>query len=144
MLAALKEANLALIADEVPIGCVLVNEEGKIIAKAHNKKEEKIDVSAHAEILCLKKASKKEKNWRLNNCTLYVTLEPCLMCASAIIQSRVKRVVFGAKEPNTGSFGSHLDASQLENSNIEVSSGILEEECRNILQNFFKGHRNKK
>src|SRR5574344_122773 len=144
MKAALKEAALALKADEVPIGCVLVDENGIIIAKAHNEKEEKNDVSAHAEILCIKKAGKKLKNWRLNNYTLYITLEPCLMCSSAIIQARIKRVVFGAKEPNTGSFGSHNDICELEATNIEVTSGVLEEECRLILQNFFKKHRNKK
>ena len=103
---ALKEANKALLKEEIPIGCVIVDENNKIIARGHNIKEQKEDVSAHAEILAIRKAGKKRNNWRLNGCTIYITLEPCLMCASAIMQARLSRVVFGAREDNTGAFGS--------------------------------------
>ena len=93
---ALKEAKKAYKIGEVPVGCVLVDQNDKIIAKAYNKKEKLHDVCGHAEILCIKKASKKIGDWRLNDLTLYVTLEPCLMCSSGIIQSRIKRIIFGA------------------------------------------------
>ena len=130
---ALKEAKKAYKIGEVPVGCVLVDQNNKIIAKAYNKKEKLHDVCGHAEILCIKKASKK----------LYVTLEPCLMCSSAIIQSRIKRIVFGAYEPNTGAVLSRIHAFKVENSSCLVDGGILEEDCKKIIQDFFKEKRKK-
>lgn len=138
---ALKEAKKALKIEEVPIGCVIVDENNKVISKGYNKKEKLKDVSAHAEILAIKKASKKLSNWRLNDCTIYVTLEPCSMCASAILQARFKRVIIGAKEDNSGAFGTKFNLKELENKNIDITFGILENECLNILQDFFKNRR---
>lgn len=138
---AIKEALKAEKNEEVPIGCVIVDEDGKIIARAHNEKEEKEDVSAHAEILCLKKAAKKRANWRLNGCSIYVTLEPCLMCASAIFQARISKVVIAADEINTGAFGSRYDIRDLENADFEVIKGVLKEKAKGILVDFFKNRR---
>ncbi len=140
---ALKEALKAYKIGEVPVGCILVDENNKIVAKAYNKKEKLNDVTGHAEILCIKKASKKIGDWRLNNLTMYVTLEPCLMCSSAIIQSRIKRVVFGAYESNTGAALSRIHAFKLENSPCLVDGGVLLEESKNLIQSFFKEKRNK-
>lgn len=140
---ALKEAKKAYKIGEVPVGCVLVNQNNKIIAKAYNKKEKLHDVCGHAEILCIKKASKKIGDWRLNDLTLYVTLEPCLMCSSAIIQSRIKRIVFGAYEQNTGAVLSRIHAFKMENSSCLVDGGILEEDCKKVIQDFFKEKRKK-
>jgi len=138
---ALKEAQKAYEIDEVPVGAVLVDENGKIVAKGYNKKETKEDVTSHAEIEAIRKASKKTNNRRLNNLTLYVTVEPCLMCAGAIISSRIKRVVFGAYEEHTGALLSRIYAHNLENSSIEVVGGILEEESKKLIQKFFKEKR---
>lgn len=140
---ALKEALKAYKIGEVPVGCVLVDENNKVVSRAYNKKEKLNDVCGHAEILCIKKASKKIGDWRLNNLTLYVTLEPCLMCSSAIIQSRIKRVVFGAYEPNTGAALSRIHAFKLENSSCLVDGGVLENDCKILIQNFFKEKRKK-
>ena len=140
---ALKEAKKAYKIGEVPVGCVLVDQNDKIIAKAYNKKEKLHDVCGHAEILCIKKASKKIGDWRLNELTLYVTLEPCLMCSSEIIQSRIKSIVFGAYEQNTGAVLSRIHAFKVENSSCLVAGGILEEDCKKIIQDFFKEKRKK-
>ena len=140
---ALKEAKKAFNHDEVPIGCVLVDEDGKIISRGFNKKEELEDVTAHAEIIAIRKASKKLKNWRLNNTTLYVTLEPCLMCAGAILSSRISKIVIGAKEPETGAFGSKYNVLEKANQKIEISFGILEDESKGVLIEFFKSKRKK-
>lgn len=140
---ALKEANKAKAIEEVPIGAILVDENLNIVAKAYNKKEILNDVTGHAEILCIKKASKKINDWRLNNLTMYVTLEPCAMCLSAIIQSRIKRIIFGAYESNTGACLSHDKNFELSASNIEIDGGILEQECKEIVVNFFKEKRKK-
>lgn len=140
---ALKEAGKALKIEEVPIGAILVDENLNIVAKAYNKKEKLNDVTGHAEILCIKKASKKMDDWRLNNLTMYVTLEPCAMCTSAIIQSRIKRIVFGAYEVNTGACLSHEKNFELLNSKIEIDGGVLEEDCKNIIKDFFKDRRRK-
>lgn len=138
---ALNEAKKAYQHDEVPIGCVLVDENGRVIARAYNRKEELEDISAHAEILALRKAAKKRANWRLNNCSIYITLEPCLMCASAILQSRIKRVVFAAKEENSGAFGTHIDILSVEKSPVFVVGGIKEKEAKELIQKFFKEKR---
>ena len=113
----------------------------QILNKNIEKKDKKI--TSHAEILCIKKASKKLGDCRLNDLTLYVTLEPCLMCSSAIIQSRIKRIVFGAYEPNTGAVLSRIHAFKVENSSCLVDGGILEEDCKKIVQDFFKEKRKK-
>ena len=140
---ALKEAGKALKNEEVPIGAILVDENLNVVSKAYNKKEKLNDVTGHAEILCIKKASKKINDWRLNNLTMYVTLEPCAMCTSAIVQSRIKRIVFGAYEINTGACLSHDKNFELESSKIEIDGGILEEDCKKIIKDFFKDRRKK-
>ena len=122
-------------ATEVPVGAVIVKD-GEIIAIAHNEKEQKQDATLHAEVVAIKKASEKLKNWRLEGCELYVTLEPCPMCAWAIIQSRIPKVYFGSYDTLYGALGSRIDLRDLCN-NVEVKSGILELECNEILKEFF-------
>lgn len=136
---AILEANKAFERNEVPVGAVIVKNK-KIIAKAYNKKEKLKDVTSHAEILAIKKASKKLDNWRLDGCTIYVTLEPCVMCFGAILNSRIKKIVYGCSEKNFG-FSKFID---LKNININIESGILDKESKFLLQNFFKELRNKK
>ncbi len=142
---ALKEAKKAYNKLEVPVGAVIVKD-GKVIARAYNKKEEKCDTTNHAEILAIKKASKKLNSWRLLNCDMYVTLEPCSMCAGALIQSRIRKVYIGALDPKTGACGSVLNLlNDYEfNHNVEVENGVLKEECETILKQFFKELRNLK
>ena len=139
---ALKEAKKAFNKNEAPIGAVAVLD-GKVIARAHNLKENKNDPLGHAEILLLHKVSKKIKRWRLTGITVYVTLEPCLMCIGALIQSRVDRLVFGTLDPKAGACGSLYDLSKDSrlNHHIEVTSGILQKECSEILKGFFKNLR---
>lgn len=141
---ALKEAQKAYKKEEVPIGCVVVKE-GKIIARAHNIKEIKNDATCHAEILAIIKTSKKLGKWRLRDCDMYVTLEPCPMCAGAIIQSRIGRLIFGAFDEKAGAVGSKLNLLKdyTFNHEVEVFSGILENECKEILKKFFKELRSK-
>ena len=142
MLEALKEASLAVLEDEVPIGCVIVKD-GEIIAKAHNQRDKTNNPLGHAEVLAIKKASEILKDWQLVNCELYVTIEPCLMCAGAIIQSRIKRVIYGAPDLKGGAFGSSinvLDASNI-NHRPEIVKGILESECSQIIKDYFKSKR---
>ena len=142
---ALKEAKKAYNKLEVPVGAVIVKD-GKVIARAYNKKEEKCDTTNHAEILAIKKASKKLNSWRLLNCDMYVTLEPCSMCAGALIQSRIRKVYIGALDQKTGACGSVLNLlNDYEfNHNVEVENGVLKEECETILKQFFKELRNLK
>lgn len=141
---ALKEAELAYKENEVPIGAVLVdNLTHKIISKGHNKKEATYDVTNHAEIICIREAEKNYQNWRLDNCTLYVTVEPCTMCASAIIQSRISRIVFGISEYETGGFGGKLDLTKSFPNPLVVEHSILEKEIKELLQKFFKIQRKK-
>lgn len=142
---ALKEAKKAYEKEEVPVGAIIVKN-GKIIARAHNLKETKTDTTCHAEILAIKKASKKLKAWRLENCEMYVTLEPCSMCAGALIQSRIKKVYIGTMDYKTGACGSifNLLEDYTFNHKVEYETGILKEECENILQDFFKYLRKKK
>lgn len=139
MKVALKEAKKACGKLEVPVGAVIVKD-GKIIAKAHNQKETKFDTTKHAEILAIQKASKKLGAWRLLDCEMYVTLEPCPMCAGAIINSRIKKVYIGASDEKTGAVGSKLNlfSDYKFNHEVDYEKGILEEEARNILQQFFK------
>lgn len=141
---ALKEAKKAALIDEVPIGCIIVKD-NKVIARAHNKKETNFDPCGHAEIIAIKKASKKLKNWRLENCYLYVTIEPCMMCCGAIIQSRVEKVIYGAKDIKGGAIESSIKAFDAKNINHhpDIISGIMESECSQIIKNYFKKKREK-
>lgn len=126
--------------DDVPVGAVLVcNDE--IIAKAHNRKEQENDVTSHAEMIVIREASKKIQNWRLNNTVLYVTLEPCPMCAAAILYSRIPKIVFGAYDPLYGAFGTAVDMQELIKFRPEIVGGILEEECSQLLKKFFEKQR---
>lgn len=139
---ALKEAKKAMLLDEVPVGAVLVKDQ-KVIARGHNVRETKKDSLGHAEIEVIKKANKKLKTWRLENTTLYVTIEPCIMCSGAIIQSRIKRVVFGAFDEKGGAFGSSINVLEAKNINHypEVISGIKKDECSSIIKEYFKNKR---
>ena len=135
---ALKEAKKAYNKLEIPVGAIIVKN-GEIIARAHNIKEEKKDTTKHAEILAIQKASKKLETWRLNDCEMYVTLEPCPMCAGALIQSRIKKVYIGTMDEKTGACGSVLNLLEdfKFNHKVEVERGILKEECEKILKEFF-------
>ena len=142
MAQALTQAQKAIQQGEVPVGAVIVFE-GKIIASAHNTREAQADATAHAEILAIKQACNALGNWRLSDCELYVTLEPCPMCAGAIINARIKRVIFGAKDPNMGCCGSVCNLFAMDFANHpKITGGILEEECKTLLQAFFKEKRN--
>ena len=145
MRAALKEADKAEAIDEVPIGCVIVKD-GRIIARGFNKRETTNDPSGHAEIIAIRKASKKLNDWQLIGCELYVTLEPCIMCSGAIIQSRIQRVVFGADDFKGGAFGSSIDVLKANNINHhpEIVKGILKEECSNKITSYFRKKRGNK
>ncbi len=136
---ALKEAKKAYEKLEVPVGAVIVKD-GKIIARAHNLKETKTDTTKHAEILAIQKASKKLESWRLLNCEMYITLEPCSMCAGAIINSRIKKIYIGALDEKTGAAGSVLNLFEdyKFNHQVEVEKGVMQEDCEFILKNFFK------
>lgn len=139
---ALKQAKKALALGEVPIGCVIVHE-GKIIGRGYNRRNTDKNTLAHAEITAINKASKKIGDWRLEDCTLYVTLEPCQMCAGAIVQARIPEVVMGCMNPKAGCGGSILNILEMPefNHQVNVSRGILEEDCSAILKVFFTGLR---
>ena len=141
---ALKEAKKAFEKEEIPVGVVIVKD-GKIIARAHNLKESKQDTTAHAEIIAIKKASKKLNAWRLTDCEMYSTLEPCPMCAGAIIQARLKKIYIGTLDEKTGACGSVLNILQEYkfNHKVEVEYKVLEKECQDILKTFFKQLRKK-
>lgn len=145
MKAAIREARKAEKLDEVPIGCVIVYE-GKIIARGYNRRNTDKNTLAHAELLAIKKASKKLGDWRLEGCTLYVTLEPCQMCAGAIVQARIDKVVIGSMNPKAGCAGSVLNLLQVSafNHQVELEKGIMENECSTMLSSFFKNLREKK
>ena len=132
---ALKEAKKAYKKGEIPVGAVIVKN-NKIIAKGHNLKEKKKMSTGHAEILVINKACKKLKNWRLNDCELYVTLEPCMMCSGAIIQSRISTVIYGTENLNSGY------STTLINNNIKIIKNVCKDECQNLIQNFFVKKRN--
>ncbi|SHO53041.1 tRNA adenosine(34) deaminase TadA [Anaerocolumna xylanovorans] len=135
---ALKEAKKAAKIGEVPIGCVIVYKD-KIIGRGYNRRNTQKTTLAHAEITAIQKASKAMGDWRLEDCTLYVTLEPCQMCAGAIVQARIKEVIVGAMNPKAGCAGSILNILQMEefNHRVELTTGIMEEECKKVLQDFF-------
>ena len=142
MTLALKEANKAREIDEVPIGCVIVKD-NKVVARGHNLRESKQDPTLHAEMVAIRKASKKLKSWRLEGCDIYVTIEPCIMCSGAIIQSRIKTVIYGAPDLKGGGLGSSinvLDANGI-NHRPEVISGVMKDECAEIISNYFKEKR---
>lgn len=137
--AALKEAEKAFEKNEVPVGCVIVKD-NKIIARAHNQRHSKNSVLGHAELIAIEKANKKLKTWILEGCTIYVTLEPCPMCAGAILQSRMDKVIFGAYEPKFGACGSivNLLAEEKFNHTVEIEGGVMEDQCKTLLKNFFQ------
>jgi tRNA(adenine34) deaminase len=141
MAEALKQAGEAFDADEVPVGAVIVHD-GRIIAKAHNQIKLLKDPTAHAEMIALTQAAAQLGSERLVGATVYVTIEPCTMCAGAMVLGRVKRVVFGARDPKTGAFGSALDVNKKKlNHKIAVTRGVLEKECAGILKEFFRNKR---
>ena len=129
---AINEAKRAIKHNEVPVGAVIVKN-NKVISKAYNKKESKKNSIKHAEIIAIEKACKKMKNWRLDDCIIYVTMEPCMMCCGAIEQSRIKKIVYGIENPNYG-FTKELK-------NVEIVSNILKDNCKNLIQSFFKNKR---
>ena len=142
---ALKEAEKSYQKEEIPVGAVIVKD-NKIIARGHNLKETKTDTTNHAEIIAIKKASKKLNSWRLTGCTMYVTLEPCTMCAGALIQARIDKVVIGTMDEKTGACGSVLNVLKDYKFNhiVQTEYGVMESDCRQILQRFFKELRAKK
>ncbi|KXT70952.1 tRNA adenosine(34) deaminase TadA [Streptococcus cristatus] len=144
MRGALKEAELALANDEIPIGCVLVKD-GEIIGRGHNAREELQRAVMHAEIMAIEEANQREESWRLLDTTLFVTIEPCVMCSGAIGLARIPKVIYGAKNQKFGAAGSLYDILTDErlNHRVEVESGILAEECAAIMQNFFRNRRKK-
>ena len=139
---ALREARRALQEQEVPVGAVIVHD-GRVLARAHNRPIHLKDPTAHAEILALRRAAKKLGNYRLTGCNLYVTIEPCAMCAGAIVQARLGRVVFGATDPKAGAGGSALRVLNHPklNHQVAVAKGVLAEECATILRDFFRRRR---
>ncbi|NLK01335.1 MAG: nucleoside deaminase [Clostridia bacterium] len=139
---ALEEAALAAEVGEVPVGAVLVMDD-EIISGAHNEKELSLDPTAHAEIIAIRKAAEKLGSWRLDGASIYVTIEPCAMCVGAMLQARVKQVVFGAPDPKGGAAGTIVDITSLKglNHKIQVIGGLLEDDCREIIQDFFRGRR---
>lgn len=138
---AIEEAKKGYKKNEVPVGCVIV-QNNKIIAKAHNIKEKKQCVLYHAEMIAIKKASKKIKNWRLTNCKMYITLQPCTMCSSAIKQARISEIYYGVENKNNMISKKILNINDI-NSSVTVEKKICEKECKNIIQEFFKNKRNK-
>ncbi len=136
---ALKQAKKAKKINEVPIGCVIVHN-GKIIARGYNRRNTDKSTLAHAEIIAIRKAGKTIGDWRLEDCVMYVTLEPCPMCAGAIVQARIPRVVMGTMNSKAGCAGSVINILQLEklNHQVEIEKGVLQEECQKIMQDFFK------
>ena len=145
MRAALQQAKKALLLGEVPIGCVIVYED-KIIARGYNRRNTDKNTLSHAELIAIRKASRKTGDWRLEDCTMYITLEPCQMCAGAIVQARMGRVVIGAMNPKAGCAGSVLNLLEMPefNHQAEVERGILEEACSGILTEFFRNLRGKR
>ena len=142
---AIRQAKKAAAIGEVPIGCIIVYED-KIIGRGYNRRMVDHTVLAHAEILAMKKACKKMGDWRLEGCTMYITLEPCPMCAGAIVQARIPRVVVGSMNPKAGCAGSVLNLLQQDglNHQVEVTKGVLAEECSGLMTSFFRELRKKK
>lgn len=142
---AITQAKKALVNEDVPIGCVIVYQ-GKIIARGYNKRNKKKTTLAHAELDAIAKASKVLGDWRLEDCTMYVTLEPCQMCAGAIVQARIPRVVIGCMNSKAGCAGSVLNLLQMQefNHQVDVVRGVREEECSKMLSDFFRSLRERK
>ena len=142
MRVAIDQAEIARQNGDVPVGAVIVHE-GQLIAKAYNQRQQLNDPTAHAEIIALTQAAEAVCSWRLDRCTIYVTLEPCPMCAGALVLARIDRLVYGCDDPKTGACGSLYNIVQDErlNHHLEVKSGVLEDECRRQLQEFFAGRR---
>lgn len=141
---ALKEAKKAYNKEEIPVGSIIVKDD-KIIARAHNLRELKQKSIAHAEILAIEKANKKINAWRLEDCDMYVTLEPCMMCMGAIINSRIKKLYIGTQDPKAGCCNSVIEIDKYKfNHKVEIETGILKKECEYILKEFFKELRQKK
>lgn len=142
---AIRQAKKAGKLDEVPIGCVIVRD-GKIIARGYNRRNTEKSTLAHAEIQAIRKASKVIGDWRLEDCTMYITLEPCQMCAGAIVQARIPRVVIGSRNPKAGCAGSILDLLHVPafNHQVELEEGVLQKECSEMLTSFFRELRKKK
>lgn len=136
---AIRQAKKAYALKEVPIGCVIVRD-GKIIARGYNRRNTDKNTLAHAELIAIRRASRKLGDWRLEDCTLYVTLEPCQMCAGAIVQARIGRVVVGSMNPKAGCAGSILNLLQMEqfNHQVELTTGVLAEDCSRMLSGFFR------
>ena len=141
---ALKEAKKAFLLDEVPIGAVIVKND-KIVTRGHNLRESKQDVLAHAEINAIRKLNKKLKTWRLPGYKIYITIEPCAMCAGAILWSRLDEIIYGAKDPKGGALGSSFNLFNVPNINHhpQIRGGVLEEECASLMKQFFKTKREK-
>ena len=144
MLLAIEEAEKAAFEDEVPVGCIIVKND-TVIASSHNLRDKNADPTGHAEIIAIREAAKKLGDWQLIDCDLYVTIEPCIMCAGTIIQSRIKRVIYGASDLKGGAFGSSINVLNAKDINHrpEIICGVLEEECSAIIKNYFKEKRNK-
>ena len=142
---AIRQAKKAYALKEVPIGCVIVYQD-KIIARGYNRRTIDKNTLAHAELIAIRKASRKMDDWRLEDCTMYVTLEPCQMCAGALVQSRIDEVVIGSMNPKAGCAGSVLNLLQVDNFNhqVKITRGVLEEECSMMLSDFFRELREKK
>ena len=142
---AIRQAKKARALEEVPIGCVIVHE-GKIIARGYNRRNTDKNTLSHAELNAIRKASKKLGAWRLEGCTMYVTLEPCKMCSGALVQSRIDEVVIGCMNPKAGCAGSVMNLLQIEgfNHQVKITEGVLEEECSEMLSAFFRELREKK
>lgn len=140
---AIEEARRALEHDDVPIGAVVLDADGAVLAVGHNERELEADPTAHAEILALRRAARARQSWRVLDATLYVTLEPCAMCAGAIVLSRIPRVVYGCTDPKAGAAGSVLDvlAERRLNHRPEVVGGVLADECAELLRAFFRARR---
>ena len=142
---AIRQARKAEALDEVPIGCVIVYD-GRIIARGYNRRNTDKNTLSHAELNAIRKASRKLGDWSLEGCTMYITLEPCQMCAGAIVQARVTRVVIGSRNPKAGCAGSVLNLLQMAefNHQVELTEGVLTEECSNMLSEFFRNLRVRK
>ena len=142
MTLALKEAEISANFDEVPVGAVIVKD-GKVIARGHNLRESKNDPTAHAENVAIRKACKKLKSWRLEGCTIYVTIEPCSMCAGTLLWTRIQRIVYGANDPKGGALGSSYNLFEVKNINHrpEITRGVLENRCATLMTSFFRNKR---
>ena len=142
MMQAYREAQKAFEEDEVPVGCVIVKE-GKIVARAHNRKEKKNCALFHAEIECIRKAARKLDNWNLKGCEIYVTLEPCMMCTGALVNSRIDKIIYGCEDPKGGALVSNIRLQDIKllNHYPQIQGGVMEKECSDLLKKFFKNKR---